>query len=73
MYDSLSAGGDLVHAVLLMKQRMATEEEGRRFHVDDLIMPPHRFSERMSVRVSYRGAPRPRTHGPTATSLFFMT
>ena len=40
MYDSLSAGGDLVHAVLLMKQRMATEEEGRRFHVDDLIMPP---------------------------------
>lgn len=57
-YDALSAGRDLVHAVLLMKQRIATEEEeGQRFHVDDLIMPPHRFGERMSVRVSYRWRP----------------
>jgi hypothetical protein len=57
-YDALSAGRDLVNAVLLMKQRMATEEEeGQRFHVDDLIMPPHRFGERMSVRVSYRWRP----------------
>lgn len=54
-YEALSAGRDLVDAVLQMKQRMATEEEeGQRFHIDDLIMPPHRFSERMSVRVSYR-------------------
>ncbi len=57
-YDALSASRDLVHAVLLMKQRMAAEEEkGQRFHVDDLIMPPHRFGERMSVRVSYRWRP----------------
>ena len=57
-YDCLSAGRDLVHAVLLMKQRMATEEEeGQRFHIDDLILPPHRFGERMSVRVSYRWRP----------------
>lgn len=57
-YDALSAGRDLVHAVLLMKQRMATEEEeGQRFHVDELIVPPHRFGERMSVRVSYRWCP----------------
>jgi hypothetical protein len=54
-YDTLSAGRDLMHAVLQMKQRMATEEEeGQRFHVDDLILPPHRFDEKMSVRVSYR-------------------
>lgn len=54
-YDALRAGNNLVHAVVLMKQRMAREEEeGQRFHVDDLIMPPHRFDERMSVRVSYR-------------------
>lgn len=54
-YDALSAGRDLVNAVLLMKQRMTMEEEeGQRFHVDDLIMPPHRFGERMSVRVSYQ-------------------
>ncbi|MDH0735744.1 hypothetical protein [Achromobacter spanius] len=57
-YDALSAGRDLVHAVLLMKQRIATEEEeGQRFHVDDLIMPPHHFGERISVRMSYRWRP----------------
>jgi len=57
-YDAISASSDLVHAVLLMKQRMATEEEeGQRFHVDDLILPPHRFGERISVRVSYRWRP----------------
>lgn len=57
-YDALSAGRDLMHAVLLMKQRMATEEEeGQRFHVDDLVLPPHRFGEKMSVRVSYRWRP----------------
>ncbi|WP_321954602.1 hypothetical protein [Burkholderia cenocepacia] len=56
--DAVSAGMDLVHAVLQMKERVATEEEeGQRFHVDDLIMPPHRFGERMSVRVSYRWRP----------------
>ncbi|EPD42318.1 MULTISPECIES: hypothetical protein [Delftia] len=57
-YDALSAGRDLVHAVLLMKQRMATEEEeGERFYVDDLVLPPPRFGEKMSVRVSYRWRP----------------
>lgn len=56
--DALSAGSDLMHAVLQMKQRMATEEEeGQRFRVDDIIMPPHRFDERMSVRVSYQWRP----------------
>lgn len=56
--DAVSAAMDLVHAVLQMKDRMATEEEeAQRFHVDDLITPPHRFGEMGSVRVSYRWRP----------------
>src|SRR5690349_16118994 len=49
------AGGDLAHAVQQMKQRVETEEkEGLLFYIDDQIMPPCSFSERLTVRVSYR-------------------
>lgn len=49
------AGSDLSFAVGAMKRRMETEQkEGQLFYVDDQIMPPHRFGERLSVRVSYR-------------------
>jgi hypothetical protein len=48
------AGNDLAYAVHEMKDRVETEEkEGQVFYVDDLIIPPSRFSERLTVRVSY--------------------
>lgn len=48
-------GRNLAHAVQEMKHRVKTEEEeGCLFYVDDQIMPPCRFSERVTVRVSYR-------------------
>ncbi|MGY1917450.1 hypothetical protein ACW9IF_00860 [Pseudomonas tolaasii] len=38
-----------------MKQRMETEErEGQLFYVDDQIIWPYSFSERLTMRVSYR-------------------
>lgn len=56
------AGSDLAHAVQQMKRRVETEEkEDQLFYVDDRIMPPHRFSEDMTVRVNYRW--RPTTEG----------
>lgn len=49
------AGRDLSFAVGTMKQRMETEQkEGQLFSIDDQIIPPHRFSKHLSVRVSYR-------------------
>ncbi|MGD9894609.1 MAG: hypothetical protein AB7U18_25250, partial [Dehalococcoidia bacterium] len=49
------AGRDLSFAVGAMKQRMETEQkDAHLFIVDDQIMPPHRFSKHLSVRVSYR-------------------
>src|SRR3546814_781659 len=49
------AGRDLSFAVGAMKQRLETEQkEAQLFIVDDQIMPPHRFSKHLSVRVSYR-------------------
>ncbi len=49
------AAHDLSFAVGAMKQRLETEQkEGQRFSVEDQIMPPHRFSKHLSVRVSYR-------------------
>jgi hypothetical protein len=48
-------GNDLSFAVDAMKRRMETEQkEAQLFIVDDQIMPPHRFSKHLSVRVSYR-------------------
>lgn len=53
-YRARRAGDDLAHAVQQMKDRVETEEkEGQLFYVDDLIMPPSHFSERITVRVSY--------------------
>ncbi|MFC3677080.1 hypothetical protein [Ferrovibrio xuzhouensis] len=49
------AGHDLTFAVGAMKQRLETEQkDAQLFTVDDQIMPPHRFSKHLSVRVSYR-------------------
>lgn len=52
------AGSDLAHAVQQMKRRVEEEErESQLFYIDDLIMPPHRFSEHLTVRVDYRWRP----------------
>lgn len=49
------AGYDLSSAVRAMKQRMATEQrDSELFFVEDSILPPYRFSKRLTVRVSYR-------------------
>jgi|LNFM01.2.fsa_nt_gb hypothetical protein len=49
------AGHDLSFAVGAMKQRLETErKEAQLFIVDDQIIPPHRFSKHLSVRVSCR-------------------
>lgn len=49
------AGSDLAFALAATRRRMEAEEkEGQLFYIDDQIMPPHHFSERLSVRVSYR-------------------
>ncbi|HML91862.1 hypothetical protein [Methyloceanibacter sp.] len=49
------AGHDLSFAVGAMKQRLETEQkEAQLFVVDDQIIPPHRFSKHLSVRVGYR-------------------
>ncbi|BEP54051.1 MULTISPECIES: hypothetical protein [unclassified Variovorax] len=53
-YRARRAGSDLLDAIQQMKDRVETEEkEGQYFYVDDLIMPPSRFSERVTVRVNY--------------------
>lgn len=54
-YRARRAGSDLAHSVREMKSRVEAEKnEGERFYVDDLIMPPYSFIERLTVRVSYR-------------------
>lgn len=54
-YDLRSAGNDLTHAVHQMRHRIATEEqESQLFYVDDHVMAPSRFSEQLTVRISYR-------------------
>ncbi len=54
-YDLRSAGSGLTHAVQQMKHRVATEEqESQLFYVDDNVMVPFRFSEQLTVRISYQ-------------------
>lgn len=49
------AGSDLLYAIRDMRRRMAEEEkETELFRVDDVISPPHRFRDRIEVRVGYR-------------------
>ena len=49
------AGNYLASAVRQMKRQVETQErEEQFFDIDDLIREPHRFSERMTVRVDYR-------------------
>lgn len=53
-YDARCSGSNLLHAVQQMKQQVETQEkEGLLFYVDDHIVPPYRFNERMTIRVSY--------------------
>lgn len=48
------AGGDLAAAVQQMKHRVEMEEHDEQFfRIDDMIIPPHNFSERMTIRVNY--------------------
>lgn len=52
--EAHSAGYELTGAVQGMKDRMERERKfAELFVVDDLIMPPFRFSEQMSIRVIY--------------------
>lgn len=49
------AGSDLLNAVELMHDRIATAAaESERFQIDDLIMPPYVLDSRLSVCVRYR-------------------
>lgn len=49
------AGSKLTSSVQQMKERAKREEEERKlFFVDDLVIPPSRFSEDLTVRVSYQ-------------------
>ncbi|MCF3947341.1 hypothetical protein [Acidiphilium iwatense] len=46
---------DLSFAVGMMKRRVETEQkEGQLFYIDDQIIPPHRFTEHLRLRLSYR-------------------
>ena len=55
LYDSQSAGRDLEHAVQVMKARVVQEEEQEKlFFVDDHIMQPYGFSEKLSVSIGYK-------------------
>lgn len=54
-YDVRKTRSDLEHAVLQMQARVTEEEaESQRFLVDDHVIPPITFSEKLQVRVSYR-------------------
>lgn len=54
-HDVRRAGSDLAYAVQQMKNRVEAEEkEGLLLYIDDLIVPPSYFSERVTVLVSYR-------------------
>ncbi|WP_429182785.1 hypothetical protein [Aeromonas rivipollensis] len=54
-YHARRAGSDLAYAVQQMKRRVETEESEEQFFcIDDRIMEPYRFSERMTVRVNYQ-------------------
>jgi hypothetical protein len=53
-----SAGDALLYALEQMQYRMAAEaEQGERFYIDDMILPPPAFGTQLSVRVSYRWRP----------------
>lgn len=54
-YDAERAGRELKGAVDAMRARLARELKfAELFLIDDMVMPPFRFSERMSVAVHYR-------------------
>ncbi|CAI1581430.1 hypothetical protein [Serratia fonticola] len=54
-YSARRARSDLADAIQRMKYRAETEEkEEQFFYVDDRIMPPHRFSDRIDVPVRYQ-------------------
>lgn len=54
-YSAHRAGGNLANAVRQMKSRLEMEEkEELLFYIEDQIMHPYQFSERITVTVSYR-------------------
>ncbi|MBA1279928.1 hypothetical protein [Stutzerimonas stutzeri] len=56
--DVLRAGSNLIHAVEQMQERVRTEQEqAQLFVVDDQVMAPSRFSDRLTVTVRYRWRP----------------
>ncbi|QTF57943.1 hypothetical protein [Stutzerimonas frequens] len=56
--DVLRAGSNLLHAVEQMQERVRTEQEqAQLFVVDDQVLPPSRFSNRLTVTVRYRWRP----------------
>ncbi|PXA85001.1 hypothetical protein DMC25_16275 [Caulobacter sp. D4A] len=65
--DAHRAGYKLKDAIEAMRARLEREQKfAQLFLIDDLIMPPFRFSERMSVDVHYRwrrNVEDPWTHG----------
>lgn len=49
------AGSDLANAVGRMQDRVETEEKERQlFSVEDRVIPPSHFSERLEVRIDYQ-------------------
>lgn len=53
-------GYDLSGAVTAMQNRVREDQEdAERFFVEDRIVPPHRFTKRLDVRVSFRWRPAP--------------
>lgn len=54
-YNVRRAGDDLAHSISQMKSRLETEEkEDQLFFVDDQLIEPSYFGERLTVRVGYR-------------------
>ncbi|NPX94507.1 hypothetical protein DZ977_006295 [Pseudomonas aeruginosa] len=52
------AGSNLMHAVQQMRDRVKQEEkEAELFLIDDRVIPPSRFSEKLTVRIAYRWRP----------------
>ena len=69
--DALRAGGDLVYAIQQMKDRVETEQDqGERFYVDDQILAPYSFGNRLTVSVRYRWRALPSEKWINGTTTF---
>lgn len=67
-----SSGHDLMYAVDAAKERAERQEiETRLLYIDDHILPPYRFGERVEVDVHYRWRPTPEATWRCGTITFF--